>query len=678
MELKLYRVDKKNDLIPVEDHPLLDLLYAPNPYQTRFEFMEMMTMHLGLTGNSYWLLDDGSGRGIKKQGDKPTAIWILEPDRISPLRATLPTFLKGYEYKPEKDREETVTFQPWQILHIKDPNPNDPYVGMGAAQAAADAIDADNHLRDYARSFFRNMGWPGIALKFNTNDEARMKQISQQFRDRFSGASKAFKPLILPNDASIEDLKINVKDWNFPDLKIGVRDEILAQYGVPHVVLGLGAGENLNRATADMTDYVFARRTIRPKMKRLVSYLNERLVPLYGEDLVLDFDNPVPEDRIAETNVLKAALADNPWLTVNEVRKQQGLEPVKGGDVLLQSSSFMPFGTATATPGVAPGSGQDQPEDEKAVKPSKKALPTHLSRYARNAKRRKQLVETAADTIANAVAKAVAKEMTENPPRAHSDWEEKARAFQSRARSFEPKVREAIKEYNAGMVERAKENLPKAIGGKTKGKKAKLKITKLLNKEDEVNAVISVVDTIMQQLLATEGQQAAELVKSQFDPMKETTQEGLKKSMELLAKNYSDETLALLQDAIEQGLDEGESVTDIADRIQQVGDFSDEVRAERVARTEVFRTANYATAEAWKQSGVVSKKIWYTSESDKVCEDCEPMHGEVVGIDETYFDKGDQTATGKELDYSDVGEPPLHPNCECYIRPVIETSDDES
>ncbi len=106
-----------------------------------------------------------------------------------------------------------------------------------------------------------------------------------------------------------------------------------------------------------------------------------------------------------------------------------------------------------------------------------------------------------------------------------------------------------------------------------------------------------------------------------------------------------------------------------------VGDYSDSTRAEMVARTETFRTANYATVEAWKQSGVVTEKIWYTAEDESVCPDCDALHGTVVGIDENFLDKGDTTESGKTIDYSDIEGGSLHPNCRCYIRPVVSSDD---
>jgi len=147
----------------------------------------------------------------------------------------------------------------------------------------------------------------------------------------------------------------------------------------------------------------------------------------------------------------------------------------------------------------------------------------------------------------------------------------------------------------------------------------------------------------------------------------------LKKAVSLMAESYNETTLRDLEKTLREGLSDGESLPELTDRVREIYEFSGKARAERVARTESFRVANSATKEAWKQSGVVRTLRWYTAVDERVCEFCDPLNGKIVEISENWFDKGDSLA-GREggkmdIDYSDVGNPPLHPDCRCYIRP---------
>lgn len=95
-----------------------------------------------------------------------------------------------------------------------------------------------------------------------------------------------------------------------------------------------------------------------------------------------------------------------------------------------------------------------------------------------------------------------------------------------------------------------------------------------------------------------------------------------------------------------------------------------------MAKAESFRTANSALKSAWQQSGVVKSVKWYTSEKDTVCQYCQAMDGKSIPVGDNLFENGASltVGTGDEAqtmshDYGDVGAPPLHPNCMCFIRP---------
>ena len=62
--------------------------------------------------------------------------------------------------------------------------------------------------------------------------------------------------------------------------------------------------------------------------------------------------------------------------------------------------------------------------------------------------------------------------------------------------------------------------------------------------------------------------------------------------------------------------------------------------------------------EAWRESDVINKRRWNTGVDELVCPICGPLHNVIVGLDET-FPGGFRV-------------PPAHPNCRCWITPVVE------
>jgi 2'-5' RNA ligase len=82
-------------------------------------------------------------------------------------------------------------------------------------------------------------------------------------------------------------------------------------------------------------------------------------------------------------------------------------------------------------------------------------------------------------------------------------------------------------------------------------------------------------------------------------------------------------------------------------------------RADTIARTETIRAANAGVNEGFVQaqeSGLLGRgatKVWIVTPDDKLCDDCEAMDGEEVGLDEAFSDGEDA--------------PPDHPDCRCAV-----------
>ena len=93
-------------------------------------------------------------------------------------------------------------------------------------------------------------------------------------------------------------------------------------------------------------------------------------------------------------------------------------------------------------------------------------------------------------------------------------------------------------------------------------------------------------------------------------------------------------------------------------------------RTENIARTENKYAVEYGRQAEWLQSrddGEISpdsKRTWVSSpSSDRLCEICEAMDGQVVGLDEPFV-----SDDGEEVDC-----PPLHPSCRCTCTIDIAT-----
>lgn len=280
--------------------------------------------------------------------------------------------------------------------------------------------------------------------------------------------------------------------------------------------------------------------------------------------------------------------------------------------------------------------------------------------------------EAAKNDMATKIAKAVSVQIKEigvakrKAIKAEVDWEPQWEAFVKRIDPYEKDFRKKMALYAKDMGARAQDRLEAVMGDDVK---KKYNVEDLLDPKEEVASIIQLLTPIYEAILKEEGTSAAELIGAAFDDQDKRMRDALDRSIKLMAQKYNEETLKLLRDALDEGIREDATMFDLRDRVAQVEEFSGSTRAFRVANTETYRTGNFATREAYKQSGVVKKVKWYTAKDEMVCPNCGPLHGETVGIEENFFDKGDTAPVGLKLDYSDTENPPLHPNCRCYIRP---------
>lgn len=136
-------------------------------------------------------------------------------------------------------------------------------------------------------------------------------------------------------------------------------------------------------------------------------------------------------------------------------------------------------------------------------------------------------------------------------------------------------------------------------------------------------------------------------------------------------------TREALRQTLEEGVRAGESVEDLQVRIEDVFDEADEVRSERIARTEVVGASNWATREAQKASGIVKKRAWVATRDGRTRASHADMDGVEVGIDEPFrFKSGENT--GKAAEYpggSGIAAEDIQ--CRCATISVIDDDIDE-
>lgn len=182
----------------------------------------------------------------------------------------------------------------------------------------------------------------------------------------------------------------------------------------------------------------------------------------------------------------------------------------------------------------------------------------------------------------------------------------------------------------------------------------------------------SLITPLVNEVMQKEGTEAYKMiwVDKLFRVWENNIQEYIKEQVNLMSnsvdKTTTDKIDKIVTDANNQWLWSEE----IAQQIDKAFNDFTLTRSRQIARTTITTSANQASIEARDESGVVSGKEWYTARDERVCPQCWPMQGKVLGLKDNYFNKWDEYNKLK-LDYQDVKWPALHPSCRCTLLPVI-------
>jgi len=113
-----------------------------------------------------------------------------------------------------------------------------------------------------------------------------------------------------------------------------------------------------------------------------------------------------------------------------------------------------------------------------------------------------------------------------------------------------------------------------------------------------------------------------------------------------ISKNIDSETSALIYNQLYEGIEELESMDDLAVRVGNVYDGCSQSRALMIARTETMRSFNTSTIDAYKVAKIKKAQILIAND-ERTCDICMPLNGLIMPVDEARSCL------------------PLHPDCRC-------------
>ena len=654
INLKLYGMTIKKggdvEINEVPEHYASSLLHYVNDFMTLPMLLEITTVYLKLMGECYWAK-------LRNNAGEVEELWPLRPDWVKVIPSET-KYIGGYIYKPAGVSErDAVHFDVKDIVPFKELNPSNAYRGYSATMAGAMAIDTDYYSSNWNRTFFLNSAIPGLVFTSEKKlNKATIDRFMKDWLSAFKGAGNAHKVAFLGGGMKVDKVTNTVQEMDFRGMKKDLRDEILAMYRVPKVVLGIS--EDANKASADATIRSYIRGVVTPQALKIVTHLNEFLLNDYRSEKIryfFDFDDPAPKDTELDLKVYESGIKYY-WMTPNEVREKENLPPVEGGDVI-----YVPVKTSTLENETADKFIKLEVK-KGSLKPKVFRVPLPVATLSElKQKSIKEGFKHDLHKLILAVATEKKAESVENFAGLFSAEKslELLKVLTIQANAYEGRwVQELNKLFNEQMKEVLSnlENIKFYKKTLRRGKEASF----VFNLEDAVKEWRDVFAPMILDIFARELKNTLDLLGLDITPNTETDT-----SLEFLediglefTQTVNETTIEKIKDTLREGFASEESIASLRARVSEVFEGAVDSRSVAISATEVRRGINYAVLEGYRQSGIVTGKQWVTSGDSGVCAICDSLSGKIVGLEEDFG-----LGVGKV--------PPAHPRCRCVLSPAI-------
>lgn len=320
-----------------ENHPLYVLFNNPNPKQTASDFLTLWSFHYEIYGETFIYKAKGETTGKVKE------LYLLNPAAIELV--IVEGELMGY--KLHKNNGGNIFFELDEIIHDKRANPFNEWRGMSVMERASDYVNIEIVTTTFTLNYMRNNASPsGIVTLPNMTPET-FKQFAAQWREGYEGPTNAGKTAFVRGEGvDFKAVGATLQDVDQEITRKMAKDDVLMMFGVPKGLLGIGDSKGIGTNEIEPLEYVFAKYNTEPRMKRLDRIWETMLLGGNKTDQAQDVTHtsPIPSDKKFKLETHKTGV--NVWMTVNEVREEQGLEPIEGGDV-LQPQNAVPEAPAT-------------------------------------------------------------------------------------------------------------------------------------------------------------------------------------------------------------------------------------------------------------------------------------------------------------------------------------------
>lgn len=567
-----------DDFIDVTDRPEFQILQAPNPYQSRYDFYMESFARLEIQGELFWEINRA------KNSNKVMSIYAdWQSDEVT-IKPDAQNFIAFFQ---REINGKVFTIDPQNVFMAKYFNPNSHYRGMSPLKAGhstlnleLDAIDVNSNL------FKQGLKLSGILETQDQINETETQRLRKKFESLYTGVDKMHKVAVLTNGLTFKPLQnISLSDAEFMNLRQFNREELAMLYGIMLEVLGIGKNTYENIRYARKMVWT---ETLMPKMNKILGLLNRFFLPNLTAD---------PTIQIYTTYKDIEAL------------KEDKNEQIKRYVMGAKYKAVSPNEIRQDVFGKNPWS--DSQYDEPIESPAMGGASAQVAN--KNTKLTFRNAELTYDDRTKLWVKSVKK--IDN----YEKW-------------FLGKIRKYLDE----QVDQIRRNIEASKSfTENNYNKQLIESTEIFNLEYWNGKLQEEGKTWITSIVSTSAQEVMNALEAGvFDPLTPSVRQAI--GQRLLAFSNINSTTKkkvqeYLREAYEANLSTEQAAKEVSDHLAEINTS----RARLIARTETYGAANLGTQEGMVQAKV-QRKMWLTSRDAKV-RDSHQIDGQVVKVDQNFI-----------------------------------------
>jgi phage portal protein BeeE len=287
------------DMAGIKNHPFELRLQTPNDQESEYEFLVNTASWLSMSDECFWWLNKVDELA------PPDELWVIPKTKIQPVPDGNMGIL-GYLF--DNGSGVPVPLREWEVVHFKGWNPLNKYVGLSGLQALGTDATGDIGAQKYNANTFAdgNIKFDGFLAFADYIDDPRWLRLQQDQTEQHGGTKNKRAAMLRGVGAGgVQWISTAMSraDMQYLEMRRFTKEEIFERFAPGLAsILAINATEANSTAGKD----TFREFAVYWLTVAIASKITQKLLPLYGENLVGVFEDVRRVDTLVELQTQEA------------------------------------------------------------------------------------------------------------------------------------------------------------------------------------------------------------------------------------------------------------------------------------------------------------------------------------------------------------------------------------